>query len=116
MTTYIYPATATHTEKIDDTRTLVEEHWTTGDYTLISRRTRKDDGTLTARRWSVHAAEYGIPEISTPSGSVAPEFGVNWAAMGVRNTTEARKYADSIADAARAAERFTMIVETVESE
>lgn len=116
MTAYIYPTTATFVEEIDETRSLVEEHWANGDYTLISRRTRKSDGTLTARRWSVQAAEYGIPEISAPSGSVAPTFGVNWSAMGVRDTLEARKYADRISDAARAADRFSLIVETVDSE
>lgn len=115
MTTYTYPATETHTEKIDDTRTLVEEHWTTGDYTLISRRTRKADETLTTRRWTVRSADRDLPEITdaAPYGSDVPEFGVNWSAMGVRNTLEARKYADRIADAARVADRFTEIASIV---
>lgn len=116
MTAYIYPAAATHTEKIDDTYTLIEEHWTTGDYTLVRSRYASDKLGTGKSTWTVRAASREIPEITTPSGSTVPEFGVNWAAMGVRNTTEARKYADRIADAARAAERFTMIVETIESE
>lgn len=117
MNTYIYPATATITEKLDDTYTLIEEQWTSGDYTLIRRRYESTKTGSGKPNWTVQAASREIPEITdaAPYGTTLPEFGVNWSAMGVRNTTEARKYADRIADAARAAERFTMIVETIES-
>ena len=111
MTGYIYPATATLVEEIDETRTLVEEHWTTGDYTLVRRRYDNAEHGFGKSHWTVRAADRDIPEIvdAAPYGSDLPDFGVNWSAMGVRNTSEARKYADRLADAARAADRFTDI-------
>ena len=109
----IYPTTTEHTEKIDDTHTLIEKQWTIGGYTLVRSHYATAEGIIGKPDWTVRSASRDLPEItdSAAFGTRLPEFGVNWSAMGVRSVSEAREYAELLKDAARVAERFTLIAE-----
>ena len=116
MTSYIYPTTAERTEQIDDSRFLIEKKWTIYDYTLVRSQYVHAERGIGKPEWIVREAHRDLPEIvdAAPYGSDLPKFGVNWAAMGVRSVAEAREYSDLIDNAARAAERFTLIAEYAE--
>lgn len=113
MTLPIYPTTHERTEQIDDTHTRIEKQWTIGSYTLVRSRYESAERVIGKPEWTVRAAHHDLPEITDVSTRFAPlpKFGVNWAAMGTRSVKETREYAELLKDAARVAERFTLIAE-----
>lgn len=113
MTLPIYPTTHERTEQIDDSHTLIEKKWTIGDYTLVRSQYATAERGIGKPEWTVREAHRDLPEIvdAAPYDARAPKFGINWAAMGTRSVADARHYAERIKDAARVAERFTLIAE-----
>ena len=109
----IYPTTTERTEKIDDTHTLMEKQWTIGGYTLVRSRYASDKLGTGKSTWTVRAAHRDLPEITDVStyGARLPKYGVNWASMGARSVKATREYSELLKDAARVAERFTLIAE-----
>ena len=113
MTLNIYPIVTEHTEKIDNTHTLIEKQWTIGGYTLVRSQVASDGGVIGKSTWTVRADRHGLPEIIDAStfGARLPKYVVNRDTMGGHSGTESREYAELLKDAVRVAERFTLIAE-----